>query len=206
MARWRRLGRGLAGHARRPRDHPVHLFPAVRRPRSRPHLRRADLRSGAHRRSSFRTSTPSTTSSGPAIPKPARRSRTAMFASPRNCSSRSTTSNTPTCRGFGNTSTPTKPKRKSLLDAGRAVCWAMQTPAATEKKRFPLLATYELALKCSNLFNLLDARGAISVTERVGVIGRIRDSCRGCRQSVRPAASSIRKQLLAFSLELPHSN
>jgi glycyl-tRNA synthetase alpha chain len=36
------------------------------------------------------------------------------------------------------------------------------------------LATYELALKCSNLFNLLDARGAISVTERVGVIGRIR--------------------------------
>ena len=44
----------------------------------------------------------------------------------------------------------------------------------SEKRRFPLLATYELALKCSNLFNLLDARGAISVTERVGVIGRIR--------------------------------
>ena len=42
------------------------------------------------------------------------------------------------------------------------------------KRRFPLLATYELALKCSHLFNLLDARGAISVTERVGVIGRIR--------------------------------
>jgi glycyl-tRNA synthetase alpha chain len=38
-----------------------------------------------------------------------------------------------------------------------------------------LLPTYELALKCSNLFNLLDARGAISVTERVGVIGRIRN-------------------------------
>jgi glycyl-tRNA synthetase alpha chain len=47
--------------------------------------------------------------------------------------------------------------------------------AAAEKKRFPLLATYELALKCSHLFNLLDARGAISVTERVGVIGRIRN-------------------------------
>jgi len=46
---------------------------------------------------------------------------------------------------------------------------------ATEKRRFPLLATYELALKCSHLFNLLDARGAISVTERVGVIGRIRN-------------------------------
>jgi glycyl-tRNA synthetase alpha chain len=46
--------------------------------------------------------------------------------------------------------------------------------SAAEKRRFPLLATYELALKCSHLFNLLDARGAISVTERVGVIGRIR--------------------------------
>jgi glycyl-tRNA synthetase alpha chain len=45
---------------------------------------------------------------------------------------------------------------------------------AVAKKRFPLLAAYELALKCSNLFNLLDARGAVSVTERVGVIGRIR--------------------------------
>jgi glycyl-tRNA synthetase alpha chain len=45
---------------------------------------------------------------------------------------------------------------------------------AVEKRRFPLLPTYELALKCSNLFNILDARGAISVTERVGVIGRIR--------------------------------
>jgi glycyl-tRNA synthetase alpha chain len=43
------------------------------------------------------------------------------------------------------------------------------------RKKFPLLPTYELALKCSNLFNLLDARGAISVTERVGIIGRIRN-------------------------------
>ncbi|MGC2695802.1 MAG: glycine--tRNA ligase subunit alpha [Candidatus Angelobacter sp.] len=44
----------------------------------------------------------------------------------------------------------------------------------SEKERFPLLAAYELCLKCSHLFNLLDARGAISVTERVGVIARIR--------------------------------
>jgi glycyl-tRNA synthetase alpha chain len=43
-----------------------------------------------------------------------------------------------------------------------------------EKKRFPLLAAYDHVLKCSNLFNTLDARGAISVTERVAVIGRIR--------------------------------
>ncbi len=44
----------------------------------------------------------------------------------------------------------------------------------TEKKRYPLLAAYDHVLKCSNLFNTLDARGAISVTERVGVIGRVR--------------------------------
>jgi glycyl-tRNA synthetase alpha chain len=43
-----------------------------------------------------------------------------------------------------------------------------------EKGRFPLLATYDHVLKCSNFFNTLDARGAISVTERVAVIGRIR--------------------------------
>jgi glycyl-tRNA synthetase alpha chain len=41
-------------------------------------------------------------------------------------------------------------------------------------KRFPTLGAYELALKCSHVFNLLDARGAISVTERVGVMARIR--------------------------------
>jgi glycyl-tRNA synthetase alpha chain len=43
------------------------------------------------------------------------------------------------------------------------------------KDRFPLLPAYEQVLKCSHLFNLLDARGAISVTERVGVIKRVRD-------------------------------
>jgi glycyl-tRNA synthetase alpha chain len=43
-----------------------------------------------------------------------------------------------------------------------------------EKARFPLLAAYDLCLKCSHYFNILDARGAISVTERVGVIARVR--------------------------------
>jgi glycyl-tRNA synthetase alpha chain len=42
------------------------------------------------------------------------------------------------------------------------------------RKRFPLLGAYDLCLKCSHLFNILDARGAISVTERVGVIARVR--------------------------------
>ncbi len=33
---------------------------------------------------------------------------------------------------------------------------------------------YDLTLKCSHLFNILDARGAISVTERVALIARVR--------------------------------
>ena len=41
-------------------------------------------------------------------------------------------------------------------------------------KSYPLLAAFDLCLKCSHLFNILDARGAISVTERVGVIARVR--------------------------------
>ncbi|MGB8543397.1 MAG: glycine--tRNA ligase subunit alpha [Candidatus Acidiferrales bacterium] len=47
--------------------------------------------------------------------------------------------------------------------------------AATENlNRYPILAAYDLTLKCSHLFNLLDARGAISVTERAAMIGRVR--------------------------------
>nr|MBA3916305.1 glycine--tRNA ligase subunit alpha [Terriglobales bacterium] len=45
---------------------------------------------------------------------------------------------------------------------------------AADRKRYPLLGAYDLCLKCSHLFNILDARGAISVTERVGVIARVR--------------------------------
>jgi glycyl-tRNA synthetase alpha chain len=62
---------------------------------------------------------------------------------------------------------------QALLGKADAL-FARENASAAEKRRFPLLATYDLALKCSHLFNLLDARGAISVTERVGVIGRIR--------------------------------
>ncbi|HYL09792.1 MAG TPA: glycine--tRNA ligase subunit alpha [Candidatus Acidoferrales bacterium] len=40
--------------------------------------------------------------------------------------------------------------------------------------RYPVLAAYELCLKCSHLFNLLDARGVISTTERAALIGRVR--------------------------------
>ena len=38
-----------------------------------------------------------------------------------------------------------------------------------------LLPAYDYCLKCSHAFNQLDSRGAISVTERVGIINRVRN-------------------------------
>ena len=45
--------------------------------------------------------------------------------------------------------------------------------------RLPLPA-YDYCIKASHLFNLLDARGAISVTERASYIGRVRALAKGC--------------------------
>jgi glycyl-tRNA synthetase alpha chain len=65
---------------------------------------------------------------------------------------------------------------KSLLDQYAALGQAEVAGDGRprNKQRFPVLAAYDLCLKCSHLFNILDARGAISVTERVGVIARVR--------------------------------
>jgi glycyl-tRNA synthetase alpha chain len=45
------------------------------------------------------------------------------------------------------------------------------------------LPAYEMVLKCSHTFNLLDARGAISVTERAAYIGRVRALARRVAQA-----------------------
>lgn len=49
----------------------------------------------------------------------------------------------------------------------------------SEKLAIP---AYDYTLKCSHVFNLLDARGAISVTERTGYIGRVRELAKQCAQ------------------------
>ncbi len=46
-----------------------------------------------------------------------------------------------------------------------------------------VLPAYDYTLKCSHTFNLLDARGAISVTERTGFIGRVRKLARLCAEA-----------------------
>ena len=45
------------------------------------------------------------------------------------------------------------------------------------------MPAYDYVLKCSHTFNLLDARGAISVSERTAFIGRVRAMARLCAQS-----------------------
>jgi glycyl-tRNA synthetase alpha chain len=51
--------------------------------------------------------------------------------------------------------------------------------AGKERERYPLLAAYDHCLKCSHLFNLMDARGVISTTERAALMGRVRTvACR----------------------------
>jgi len=46
-----------------------------------------------------------------------------------------------------------------------------------------VLPAYDYCLKCSHTFNLLEARGAISVTERMGFILRVRDIARRCAEA-----------------------
>jgi glycyl-tRNA synthetase alpha chain len=57
----------------------------------------------------------------------------------------------------------------------------------TEAKRLVdaqcVLPAYEMVLKSSHTFNLLDARGAISVTERAAYIGRVRALARAVAQA-----------------------
>jgi len=64
------------------------------------------------------------------------------------------------------------------------------------------LPGYEMVLKCSHTFNLLDARGAISVTERAAYIGRVRALARQVATSYYDA----REQLGFPMLKKPTSN
>ncbi|MDE1982156.1 MAG: glycine--tRNA ligase subunit alpha [Betaproteobacteria bacterium] len=67
--------------------------------------------------------------------------------------------------------------------------WLFRQFAGFESEAARLIAAglplpgYELVLKCSHTFNLLDARGAISVTERAAYIGRIRTLARQVAQA-----------------------
>ena len=59
------------------------------------------------------------------------------------------------------------------------------------------LPAYELVMKCSHTFNLLDARGAISVTERAAYIGRVRALARAVAKSYYEARERLGFPMLA---------
>ncbi len=54
--------------------------------------------------------------------------------------------------------------------------------AVTLLKKKLVLPAYDFCLKCSHSFNILDARGAISVTERTAYIARVRHLSRKCAE------------------------
>ena len=74
---------------------------------------------------------------------------------------------------------------KHVGEGGDAGCWisASSSPG------------YDGVIKCSHLFNVLDARGAISVSERVGYIARV-------RKLARKAASAVLAQREALGFPL----
>lgn len=68
-------------------------------------------------------------------------------------------------------------------DAGLGVLTTDSGPTPSEPPPTPLALVYpalDLALKCSHIFNLLDARGAVGVTQRAAYINRIRARVRAC--------------------------
>jgi glycyl-tRNA synthetase alpha chain len=62
-----------------------------------------------------------------------------------------------------------------------------------------VLPAYEYCLKCSHTFNLLDARGAISVTERTGYIARVRNLARACGEAYLEQRKAMGFPLLSAS-------
>ncbi len=72
---------------------------------------------------------------------------------------------------------------KELLNGWKEL--AAKQSEGKERVRYPLLAAYDHCLKCSHLFNLMDARGVISTTERAALMGRVRTlSCRAAAAHV----------------------
>ncbi|MGZ5850749.1 MAG: glycine--tRNA ligase subunit alpha [Methyloceanibacter sp.] len=72
---------------------------------------------------------------------------------------------------------------KLLLDHFRdaeAECKALLAKGEAGAGHLMVLPAYDQAIKASHLFNLLDARGVISVTERQGYILRVRELARAC--------------------------
>jgi glycyl-tRNA synthetase alpha chain len=61
-----------------------------------------------------------------------------------------------------------------------AECKALLAKGDNGARQLMVLPAYDQAIKASHIFNLLDARGVISVTERQAYILRVRDLAKAC--------------------------
>ena len=150
----RRLGPRLGGLVRRHGDHAVHVLPAGRRPRPRPDPGRDHLRPRA---------------AGDVHPGHG-------LASGRSSGRRASRTPTSTARASGSGRPTTSRTRPST--SSRAASASTRTECAALLDRGLPLPAYDQVLKASHAFNLLDARGALSATERAAYIGRVRNLAR----------------------------
>ena len=67
----------------------------------------------------------------------------------------------------------------AVADA-EAECRALLAKGDNGGRQLMVLPAYDQAIKASHIFNLLDARGVISVTERQAYILRVRDLAKAC--------------------------
>jgi glycyl-tRNA synthetase alpha chain len=65
---------------------------------------------------------------------------------------------------------------RKLLEAG----WVEE---GSSRRHLLALPAYDQCIKASHAFNMLDARGVISVTERQSYILRVRDLAKGCGEA-----------------------
>ena len=72
-----------------------------------------------------------------------------------------------------------------------------------DKGPHQVLPAYDYTLKCSHAFNMLDARGAISVTERTGFIARVRKLARKCAKNYVQLRENLGHPLLADKKNSP---
>ena len=87
---------------------------------------------------------------------------------------RASISNSPTRRCCSSTSRYAEGEARSLLDKGAP------EPGPKNGRHRLALPAYDQTIKASHLFNLLDARGVISVTERQSYILRVRELAKAC--------------------------
>jgi glycyl-tRNA synthetase alpha chain len=62
-------------------------------------------------------------------------------------------------------------------------CRALLDKGARDDKHLMVLPAYDQCIKASHVFNLLDARGVISVTERQSYILRVRELAKACGEA-----------------------